>query len=260
MRAWLLVVLASCGRIGFDPTNGGPTDGSGAGDGSTDASDILRSGLALDLDPGNPASYPGSGTMMFDLSPRANHGTIAGSPPFTSAGAGSYFTFDGGDSMFVTLGTATPAGWTFGTTPRTLAAWAYLASNRAGYSVLYSYGTGIDGMGSYLGTSNDGTRWNFGGFFTNQYGGTTYTNTWLFLTGVWDGTTAFLYVNGALLSSAAQPNWNAVPGSIAKIGVDTAFAGEGWNGRIGRVTYYDRALTAVEVMQNFDANRARYGL
>jgi hypothetical protein len=259
-RVLLVVGVMGCGRIGFDSTQGVTIDASSDASSDATGAEIVASGLALDLDPGNPASYPGSGTAIVDLSPFGNDGTIVGAPPFTNAGAGSYFTYDGGDSMFVTLGTATPAGWSFATVPRTLSAWVYLASNRAGYTVCFSYGTGIDGQGNYLGTSSDGTQWNFGGFFTNQYGGTATTGTWLLLTGVWDGTTASLYLNNGLLSSSAQPNWSAIPGAIVKIGVDTAFPGEGWNGRIGRVMYYNRALTAAEVMLNFNATRGRYGL
>lgn len=252
--ALLLVALAGCGRIGFDPLGDAPTLVGDASD------DIVPTGLVLDLDPGNPASYPGSGTTFVDLSPAHNDGTLAGGPAFTSDGAGSYFTFDGSDTMFITLGTATPTGWTFGTSPRTLSAWTYLTTNRPGYSVLLSYGTGIDSMGSYLGTSSDGSQWNFGGYFTNQNGGTSTTGIWVMLTGVWNGSVATLYLNDTELSSSAQPTWNAVPGSIAKLGVDTAFAGEGWQGRIGRAMYYSRALTPAEVAGNFAATRARYGL
>ncbi len=47
----------------------------------------------LYLDPGNSASYSGSGTTWTDLSGNNNTATLVGSPTFTSAGAGSYFTF-----------------------------------------------------------------------------------------------------------------------------------------------------------------------
>jgi len=260
MRAGVLVIaMTACGRLGFEPMSGVASDADPGAESDAALGGIVTTGLALDLDPGDPASYPGSGAVIFDLSPRANHGTIDGAPPFTSAGRGSYFTYDGSDAMFITLGTPSPSGWTFGRQPRTLSAWAYSETGRSGYSVIVSYGTGVDSQGSYLGSSSDGTQWNFGGYFTNQYGGATATGSWMLLTGVWDGTTASLYLDGALLSDGPQPTWSAVPGSVAKIGVDAAFAGEGWAGRIGQVLYYDRALTPAEVAQNFAVTRARYG-
>lgn len=256
VRALTLVAtsLAGCGRVGFDAIgDAGALDASDAGP------TLVTAGLALRLDPGDLASYPGTGTLVTDLSARDNDGTLVGPVAFTAEAAGSYFTFDGADTTYLTLGTPTPTAWTFGKTPRTLSAWAYLAVNRPGYSLVMSYGTGVDGEGSYLGTSVDGTQWNFGGYFTNQYGGTVTTGAWVSLTGVWDGTTARLYLDDTLLSAAAQPNWNAIAGSEAKLGVDTAFSGEGWQGRLGLALYYERALTAAEVAQNFAATRARYG-
>lgn len=259
MRALLVVLAAGCGRIGF-----ATTDGTTTGDGGTDstrdaaATDIVRGGLALDLDPGDPASYPGTGPKIVDLSPFHNDGQIAGAPVFSANGAGSYFTFDGGDAQYIDLGSATPAGWTFARAARTLSGWVLLATNRPGYSVFFSYGTGADGQGSYLGTSSDGSRWNFGGFYINQLGSPTFTGRWVMVTGVWDGSVAQLYLDGVLSTESPQPIWNAIPGNTAKLGVDTAFPGEGWNGRLGRMLYYTRALTPAEVLHNYDVTRARY--
>lgn len=262
MRALWLVLLAGCGRLGFDalsPDATGDGDSGAALDGFG-TPDVVQAGLALDLDPGDIASYPGTGMLVHDKSPFANDGTLAGAATFTSAGAGSYFHFDGADTSFITLGTPSPAGWVFGTQPRTLSGWAYADLLRMGYNVYFSYGTGMDGRGNYLGSSNEGSTWNFGGYFINQLGGTAVAGTWLQVTGVWDGTVAHLYINGTLATEAPQPVWNATPGGDAKIGVDTEFAGEGWVGRVGRVLYYNRALAPVEVLHNFDVTRARYGL
>lgn len=252
----VLAVLSACGRLDFDIVGDGATDGTSSSDASLD---IVRTGLVLDLDPGDRSSYPGSGTLFTDLSPQHNDGTLVGAPVFTDAGAGSYFTFNGSDTTYITLGTPSPAGWTFGKTPRTLCGWAYLTTSRPGYSLFFSYGDGADSKGSYLGTSSDGTQWNFGGFYTNQLGGTVSTGDWVLLTGVWDGTTAVLYLDDTMLSANPRPTWDAIPGGDAKLGLDTNYAGEGWQGRVGRVLYYARALDATEVARIFAATRARYG-
>jgi hypothetical protein len=56
-------------------------------------------GALLYLDPGNTASYPGSGTTWTDLSGNNNTATLVGSPTWTSAGAASYFSLNGTGSQ-----------------------------------------------------------------------------------------------------------------------------------------------------------------
>ena len=70
------------------------------GNGITIANDYIApvfvtSGTMLYLDAGQTASYAGSGTTWTDLSSNTNNATFTGSPPFTSAGAASYFSFNG---------------------------------------------------------------------------------------------------------------------------------------------------------------------
>ena len=51
---------------------------------------IVRNGLVVHLDAANTKSYPGSGTVWYDLSGLGRNLIIYGSPTFNSAG---YFTF-----------------------------------------------------------------------------------------------------------------------------------------------------------------------
>jgi hypothetical protein len=57
---------------------------------------IVTNGLILNVDAGNPASYPGTGTTWYDISGAGNNTTLVGSPPWTDAGNQSYFTFNPG--------------------------------------------------------------------------------------------------------------------------------------------------------------------
>ena len=52
--------------------------------------------LILNLDAGNPSSYPGSGTTWFDLTSNNNNGILINGPTFDSGNGGS-ITFDGID-------------------------------------------------------------------------------------------------------------------------------------------------------------------
>lgn len=51
--------------------------------------DIVRSGLVLNLDAAEPASYPGTGTTWYDLSGNGNNGTLVNGPTYNSANGGS---------------------------------------------------------------------------------------------------------------------------------------------------------------------------
>ena len=53
------------------------------------AGSIITSGLILNLDAGNVASYPGSGTTWTDLSGNGNNGTLINGPTFNSSNGGS---------------------------------------------------------------------------------------------------------------------------------------------------------------------------
>lgn len=55
---------------------------------------LVTNGLTMWLDAGDPASYPGSGSIWADLSGSGNDATLIGSTPWTSAGNLSYFTFN----------------------------------------------------------------------------------------------------------------------------------------------------------------------
>ena len=58
---------------------------------------IVLTDLVLNLDAGETASYPGTGTTWNDLSASTNHGTING--PTYSTANGGVFGFDGNDSV-----------------------------------------------------------------------------------------------------------------------------------------------------------------
>jgi hypothetical protein len=55
----------------------------------TAGSSIVTAGLVLNLDAGNPASYPGPGTTWTDLSGNGNNGTLTNGPTYSSANGGS---------------------------------------------------------------------------------------------------------------------------------------------------------------------------
>jgi hypothetical protein len=97
-----------------------------------------------------------------------------------------------------------------------------------------------------------------------QAGTTTLlSNTWYFLTMVWNGTAGTWtgYINGTQEFSTAKSGSVSATNFYGYVGY-TPQAGEQSNfqGQIATVYYYNRALTAAEVIQNFNAKRGRYGI
>ena len=76
------------------------------------------------------------------------------------------------------------------------------------------------------------------------------------MVGVYDGTNASMYINGVLVSGPTAKTWNTTANN-AQIGRQTNGA-QYWNGNIAQVQIYNKALTALEVKQNYNALKGRY--
>jgi len=70
--------------------------------------------------------------------------------------------------------------------------------------------------------------------------------------GTYNGSTAALYIDGRLESSAARSG-NFTPGTIA-VG-SAGGGGEFFKGKIAVARIYNRALSITEVQQNYDAQQ-----
>jgi hypothetical protein len=81
------------------------------------------------------------------------------------------------------------------------------------------------------------------------------------IVGTYDGVTTRAYLNGVQIYSAAQTG--TIPDStyvIGTYGLGLQDAVHNFNGDIPIARIYSRALSAIEVAQNFNAMRGRYGL
>ena len=93
-------------------------------------------------------------------------------------------------------------------------------------------------------------------------------NTWMNLTGVYTGEETFLYINGQFKgSSSNQPNGDnkSVKGilnnSFITRNIGSSSGGDNrFDGKVAVSKIYDRALTAAEVSQNYNALKDRFGL
>lgn len=85
------------------------------------------------------------------------------------------------------------------------------------------------------------------------------TSAWAQVVGTYTSGTRVLYVNGVAVNSDTQTGTIATNANGMTVGSYNS-NGYFYNGNIGIVRVYNRALSANEVMQNFNATRGRYGV
>jgi hypothetical protein len=224
---------------------------------SAPAIPVNTSGLLRYYDAGIAASYPGTGTTWTDMVGSGYNLTLTNGPTFTSNGAGSYFTFDGTDDV----ATGTDTGLPTGANDRTISFWVYRLDTTA-YDAFYGYGaaTPEQSFASYTVNSTQYEQ----GYFNYSFAPpqSIPLNEWKLLTFTLSGGTSFVYYSqGSSVASGTQgsPAVNTVLNGVLEIA--HANGGLGYlNARFGKWMIYNRALSGAEVLSNFNATKADYGL
>ena len=195
----------------------------------------------LCLDAGNTKSYPGSGTTWTDLI-GSNDGTLTNGPTFDSANGGSIVT-DGSNDFIQTS--------------------AQMFNPNSNFSV--SFFVKRTGDGSLISNTSSGSfQIQLSGalsivdsFVVNlfTFSNVAVINTWYNLCLVRSGNTYTLYRNNSVFGSFSSSNsFTRGPNVLGKNGSNSEF----FDGHYGIVTCYNRALTAAEVAQNYNALKGRY--
>ena len=227
----------------------------------------VRSGLVLYLDAGNVKSYSGSGETWFDLSSNSNHGTLINGVGYSSSGGGS-LVFDGVDDY---VSVPISNFFTSYSQQITIETWGYIPS-----SATWSNGNrgNIIARGNFAGshglwrtTTNNQVsaffRQSGDTFGSVESTGTIGRDAWYQLVAVWTGSGSQLYINGSLTNSNSGSLGDTQSNIAFEIGRNTAASGSSGNYFTGNQTgtkIYNRALTASEISQNFNAFRDRFGI
>ena len=224
---------------------------------------IVTDGLVFCVDAGDRKSYPGSGTTWYDRSGNGNTGTLSNGPTFDSDNGGS-LVFDGSDDR-VECGSDSsididPAG------TMTLAAWVYANSISSNGHVIgkQQYGNGYI---LHYDTAYDGGL-SGGGFQTTNVGNNQFewgqnieAGKWYYVVYTYDRTNEKGYYNGELVGTKANTgNISTNAGNNLAIGGRSGSGSDAWQGKIASVQIYNKALTADEIVQNFNATRGRFGV
>jgi hypothetical protein len=217
--------------------------------------DVVTSGLLVNYDAGNTASYPGSGTTWTDLSGNGTNATLVNGPTFDASNGGC-IVFDGTNdyasltrpSAIVTGGAITVSVWVRWTTTGTSIATiqAIVDNNHTG-SQGFVIQDRPDLTPKIVGFNGANSTYQVGD------------GTWHHVVGTNDQTNSKVYIDGVLHAQVAQAGMPNVQALIT-LGCWQSGPSRFLNGRIAQFQMYSRALTADEVMQNFLAHKSRYGL
>jgi hypothetical protein len=220
---------------------------------------VVTNGLVYYIDAANPRSYSGSGNTAYELKLGGIGGTLVNGVGFSSANNGS-FIFDGTNDYIQIPVSYVPTGnqvtvclWNFGTTAQTSSVFnAHKNDNTrvinihlpwndnvvywdAGYSATY------DRVNTAVLSSSQWQGWHHWAFTKNA------------TTGVME-----IYLDGNLNVSGTGKNGVLDAANEAYIGRFTIVSPLYHIGRVSLLHLYNRALTAQEILQNYNATKKRY--
>ena len=214
--------------------------------------DLVTNGLVICLDAADKQSYSGSGTIWRDLV-GSNDGTLTNGPTYSSAGGGS-IVFDGANDFVQCLGSLTVTAATFVT-------WIRRNGSQGTYDgILFSRGTNNTTGMSFYGFNQLGYTWNDSPFTYNWNSGLTIPDlTWCMVAISVTSTaaTAYLCESSRITSATNTLSHGSSLLDDIKIGVDE-FQNRCFTGNIATAMIYNRALSANEISQNYNALKGRF--
>ncbi len=197
----------------------------------------------------------GSGTAITDVSGNGRNGTLRGAV-FAAGKSGTALRFDGVDD-WVTVPDGVTGSPLDLTTGMTLSAWVHplaftgwetiLMKERGAGAMAYALyaqdgGTSRGGVDAPAGTIRAGAG-------DQAVRGITALprQAWTHVATTYDGAIQQLYVNGILVASRAQTGSIAASNGALRIGGNSSWADEFFNGLIDDVRVYNRALTGAQI-------------
>jgi hypothetical protein len=190
-------------------------------------------------------------------------GTFANTPTYSSSNGGS-IVFDGTDDYVripynnnLNPTTITVSAWIKRNQAVNYAHFIGLPINNSTWNAPYmSYGV------EYIGTT-DTISFPLG-FTDNTFAYTNASaygnNRWFYFAATYDQSNVKVYIDGALITTRAETKTLYNSTADFYIGAINTSSQYPLNGNIAQVQIYNKALSAAEIQQNFNANRGRFGI
>ena len=215
--------------------------------------DIVTDGLIFAMDPGSERSYPGSGTTTTNIINGAS-GTLTNGVAYVSNNGGA-FDFDGTDDFILF-----PDDTNLNLQTLTMESWSYLNTTIQQNGFLFEKGLVNTQYSNFF----EGTNFIFrtmglSASSLNIASSLFSANSWNHIVCTYASGTKRIYLNGIQIGIAT-----GLTGTIStnangpRIGAHSS--GYYLDGEIAASRVYNKALTAAEVTQNFNAQKSRFGL
>ena len=214
---------------------------------------IVSSNLVLNLDAGNISSYPGTGANWYDLSGN-NTASLVNSPTYTSSFGGNFIL--NGSGQYASVSNV----YNFATSNQfTAIIWA-----KSAVSLWNDYGFLVSRRDQFIIHPILNTKdVNYYISTTSGYASVTYTvpdiTKFAQYAMTYDAGALEVYHNGVRVTGATIATTLSSDTGVIEIGKDETWA-RYLNGNISAVQLYNRALSASEVTQNYNALKSRFGL
>ena len=215
-----------------------------------DYEDIVLDSLVFGWDAGFTASYPRTGSTVYDLVGSSN-GT-GSSTSYNSSNGGSLSSSGG----YINMGSQNlQRSWT-------LEGWFYM-NDAAGFGI-FGQGTQAQSAGLHILYTN-GSRGMIFGLYAND---NDYNNNYRPSTGVWyhwvftynnSSYDKQFYANAVLQTPGSSVETVYNGSGVLNVGAAYSSPSSSYNGRIAISRMYSKVLSGSEVTQNFDAQKARFG-
>jgi hypothetical protein len=230
---------------------------------------IVTNGLILYLDAGNTKSYPTTGTTWSDLTNSKNNGILTNGPTFNSSNVGN-IVFDGIDEYIEILSPSNKFAWTptgSGNNNITFDMWVK-STDTSGYYFSKPW----NGSGEYNYTlTHNVFRIEVGNQNKSQTITSIATGNWINVTCIITPTQLSVYRNGVVDVALTNHNITNNAPVIANANEDFCIMtlypyGNSFNqptfsisGNTSQFKVYNRALSAAEILQNYNALKTRFG-
>jgi hypothetical protein len=226
---------------------------------SVEVTNFVTSDMVLHLDAGNSASYPGTGTTWTDLSGNGNHATLP------SALVSGYSATEGGGSFLFQHNSSTPitssamTNWNLGTT-NAISVETWVKQTLSGDHQFWfstpdlKYRLGINPSGNLF--------WDMAHYVDRTTSNNVSENVWhhvVYTAGVEAGNiTTRIYIDGVF--AASQNEGVSALSSFTNylIGSGQNINQHQLNAYMGLIRVYNKALSASEVTQNYQAQLGRF--
>jgi hypothetical protein len=227
---------------------------------------IVTKGLVLALDAANPKSYVSGSTVWYDKSGNAYTGSLINGPIFDSTNGGN-IVFDGINDYGIIPNITGVTDFTI-TDNYTVDFWMYVNSTQnntqngdndilekwsgpGGYPFTFRYVRAgeIMAVTVYNGTSVNVTNLSIS------------SNSWWNICGVfnWSGSLLTAYGNGGQITSSVALNLTGTLSNSSDLNLMRRGNGSNYaTGKLSAIKIYNRALSSIEVLQNYNALKSRY--